>query len=172
MKNLLLPVLLLLVSACSDDDGDLRVYVAEVKARPANPPEPLPDTTAFEPEPYHPVSERSPFARPQPEDMAEQVANNRTCDPLDTEREKEPLEQYSLDNLSLRGTLGDGRSLWGLVRTQDGVTHRVGVGQRLGLYHGKVTDINNEQLTLTEYIPDGKGCWEPKVTQLILSRGE
>ncbi|WP_116474282.1 pilus assembly protein PilP [Zobellella maritima] len=171
MKNLLLPVLLLLVSACSDEDSDLRVYVAEVKARPSNPPEPLPDTAEFVPEPYRSVSERSPFAQPQPEEMVEQVARNQTCDPLDTERKKELLEQYSLDNLSLRGTLGDGRSLWGLVRTQDGVTHQVGVGHHLGLYNGKVTDINNEELTLTEYIPDGKGCWQPRVTQLTLSKG-
>ncbi|GAA3540864.1 pilus assembly protein PilP [Zobellella aerophila] len=171
MKPLLLLGLLILVTACNDDAGDLRLYVAEVKARPANPPEPLPDIVAFVPEQYSPVSERSPFAQPQPEDMVEQLANNQTCDPLDNERPKDPLEQYSLDNLSLRGSLGDGRSVWGLVRTQDGVTHRVGVGHRLGLYHGKVTDINDHELTLTEYIPDGKGCWEPRVTKLTLSTG-
>lgn len=171
MKALCLLGLLILVIGCRDAEDDLRLYIAEVKARPANPPEPLPETAEFVPEAYAPVSERSPFAQPQPEDMAELATKNQSCASLDNARAKDPLEHYSLDNLSLRGTLGNDQGLWALVLTRDGVTHRVGVGNRLGLYQGEVTGISHNELTLTEYIPDGKGCWEPRTTKLTLSTG-
>ncbi len=159
---------LLLLTACIDGD-DLSHYVAEVRARPVAPPEPLPKTAEFVPEVYQPDSKRSPFVQPQPESTKQAANSTAACSLPDNERSPEVLERYSLDNLSLRGTLGDSRGLSALIRTQDGVTHRVGMGQRMGLNLGEVVGITANELILKEYIPDGKGCWESRETRLVLT---
>lgn len=168
MRRLCWLAMLLALTACTED-GDLQRYVAEVKARPATPPEPLPERNEYVPEAYRPGSERSPFVDPLPENLASPAMGDVACAQPKGRASRTVLEQYSLDNLSLRGTLGDGRGLWALVLTRDGVTHRVGMGQRMGLYHGEVIGITDSDVILKEYIPDGKGCWETRETRLTLS---
>ncbi|MBM7456900.1 type IV pilus assembly protein PilP [Oceanisphaera litoralis] len=158
----------LLLTACIDDQ-DLGHYVAEVKARPATPPEPQPKSKEFVPDTYQPGSERSPFGHPQPENSKKSEASAANCELPNHDRPPEELERYSLDNLSLRGTLGDQRGLSALIRTQDGVTHRVTMGQRMGLNLGEVVGITPDELILKEYILDGRGCWENRETRLLLS---
>ncbi|MBL1376624.1 pilus assembly protein PilP [Zobellella iuensis] len=169
MRGLCWLGMLLALTACIEG-SDLQPYVAEVKARPATPPEPLPEMNEYVPEAYRPGAERSPFAEPRPESLASPASVSVACAQPEIRASRSALEQYSLDNLSLRGTLGDGRGLWALVLTQDGVAHRVGMGQRMGLYHGEVIGITDSDLLLKEYIPDEKGCWEPRKTRLTLSR--
>ena len=162
---------LLLLTACIDDQ-DLSHYVAEVKARPVAPPEPQPKTKEFVPETYQPDSQRSPFGHPQPENTKTSGRSAADCEQPNNERPTETLERYSLDNLSLRGTLGDTRGLSALIRTQDGVTHRVEIGQHMGLNLGEVVGITANELILEEYILDGRGCWETRTTQLVLSEAK
>ncbi|WP_375057277.1 pilus assembly protein PilP [Zobellella sp. DQSA1] len=169
MRRLCWLGVLLVLTACIEE-SDLQPYVAEVRARPATPPEPLPEMNEYVPEAYRPGSERSPFVEPQPENLTSPASVGGACAQPEARASRTALEQHSLDNLSLRGTLGDGRGLWALVRTQDGVTHRIGMGQRMGLYHGEVIGITDSVVTLKEYIPDGKGCWETRETRLTLSR--
>jgi type IV pilus assembly protein PilP len=161
----------LLLTACVDD-GELSDYVAEVKARPVSPPEPQPKTKEFVPESYQPDSKRSPFVYPQPENTKKPDSSAADCELQNRDRPAEDLERYSLDNLSLRGTLGDRQGLSALIRTQDGVTHRVGMGQRMGLNFGEVVGITANELILKEYIPDGRGCWETRKTELVLSEAK
>ncbi|PSJ46548.1 pilus assembly protein PilP [Zobellella endophytica] len=169
MRHRLLLLLLLSLTACVEE-GDLRQYVAEVKARPAAPPEPLPEMNEYVPEAYRPESDRSPFVEPQPENVRETAATSTDCVQPAFTQPKEPLEQYSLDNLSLRGTLGDSQGLWALIQARDGTTYRVGIKQRMGLNHGEVTGISGNEVVLKEYIPDGKGCWDTRDTKLTLSK--
>ncbi|GHA05744.1 pilus assembly protein PilP [Oceanisphaera arctica] len=168
MRALCLLTGLLLLTACTDGE-DLSHYVAEVKARPVAPPEPPPTAKAFVPDDYQPDSKRSPFVHPQPENTRKPGSSAADCELPNKERPAESLERYSLDNLSLRGTLGDKRGLSALIRTQDGVTHQVGMGQRMGLNHGEVVRITGNEVILKEHIPDGRGCWETRETQLVLS---
>lgn len=167
MRVFLLLSGLLLLTACIDDK-DLSRYVAEVKARPVAPPEPQPTPRAFVAESYRPDSKRSPFGHPQLENTQPSNRSTADCRLPNPERSAEALERYSLDNLSLRGTLGDQRGLSALIRTQDGVTHRVTVGQHMGLNRGEVVAITANELVLEEHIPDGEGCWETRKTQLVL----
>ncbi|MFP2769707.1 pilus assembly protein PilP [Oceanisphaera sp. KMM 10153] len=168
MRVLCLLTGLLLLTACIDDK-DLSHYVAEVKARPVASPESHLVTKEFVPERYHPDAKRSPFVSPQPENTRKQDDSAAACELPAGERAAEDLERYSLDNLSLRGTLGDRRGLTALIHAQDGVTHLVEIGQRMGLNFGEVVGITANELTLKEYIPDGRGCWETRKTQLVLS---
>ncbi|MCC4266051.1 pilus assembly protein PilP [Oceanimonas baumannii] len=160
-------LLLLTVSACSEQD-DLRQYVVEVRSRPATAPEPIPTVSSYFPEPYAPVSQRSPFVAPRPEGITSQTGDPRRCARPDAGRDKHPLERYSLESLSMRGTLQNGGIIRALISTPDGATHPVKTGDRLGFNQGEITAITREQVALTEYVPDGRGCWMRRETALSL----
>ena len=50
----------------------------------------------------------------------------------DSKRNREFLEQYSLDTLKMVGTLRLSGHMFGLVQTKDGLVHRVIVGNHIG----------------------------------------
>lgn len=151
--------------ACSSSD-DLQDYVTQVKARPPLPIEPLPVIRNFVPMKYEPLSSREPFIQPSPELAATIQEVKKDCF-QPKPREKGPLEKFSLDNLSMRGTMGRQDGLWALVSANDEV-YRVKEGQYLGLNQGQVIKINPDGILLEEIIPDGKGCWIKRETKLNL----
>ncbi|WMC11160.1 pilus assembly protein PilP [Oceanimonas pelagia] len=165
-----LTLLLILVglTACTEEE-DLRRYVAEVRSRPAAAPEPMPELNEYVPEAYVPVSERSPFVSPRPESAASRRQTPKDCEQPDIGRPRQPLERYSLNNLAMRGTLQNAAGMRALVVSQDGTTHLVAPGDRLGLDHGEVTAISATGLTLREYVSDGRGCWTQRETTLALT---
>lgn len=161
----------ILLSACSGGD-DLQAYVAQVKARPPAPIEPLPVVRPFEPMTYVSSEQRNPFSQPHPETLRrDPQSKGSACDISLPVHDKEFLEQFSLDNLSMRGTMGSGKALWALIHTQVGEVHRVAVGQYMGLNQGRIEKITPDEVELLEYVPDGKGCWVTRKTQLKLMDG-
>ncbi len=85
------------------------------------------------------------------------------------DREKEVLENYSLASLSMHGSLGKAGQLWALISTPDGKSIRVGLNQYMGLDQGRVIKITPTAVDLLETIPDGKGCWVTRETQLAMA---
>jgi len=75
----------------------------------------------------------------------------------DAKRNREFLEQFSLDTLKMVGTLRLGAQMYGLVQTKDGLVHRVTAGNHLGQAEGKITDITPAKITLIEIVPDSLG---------------
>ena len=148
-----LPVVIgLLMGGCSGGTDDLRAYVNDLERKPK---QPVPDILAPAVYPdfrYAPEALRNPFApRPQPEDEA--VKKPGTAAP-DTTRIKEPLEQFRLDALTLVGVLRQADAAWALIRTPDGVVHKVTVGHRLGRNNGRILAIRETGLTLREGVAD------------------
>ncbi|ATL93469.1 MULTISPECIES: pilus assembly protein PilP [Aeromonas] len=165
----LLPALLL--AACGGQE-DMDAYVAQVKARPPIPIEPLPELKPFSPMSYQQRELRSPFMMPQPEASVGSDSTAKLkpdCAQTVMEREKEVLESYSLASLSMQGSLGKKGQLWALVRTPDGQSMRVGLNQYMGLDQGRVIKITDTAVDLLETIPDGKGCWVTRETQLAMA---
>jgi type IV pilus assembly protein PilP len=165
MNRLLLSIFMVIfLGACTGSD-ELHDYVTQVKSRPALPIEPLPVIKNFEAMKFS-SADRTPFTEPQPElAMPTQVAKKDCLQP-DVGRVKEPLEQYSLDNLSMRGTMGINGHLWALISSQEGEVYRVAQGQYMGLNHGLITMIKPDAVELQEFVPDGKGCWTKRTTKL------
>ncbi|MGY3921753.1 pilus assembly protein PilP [Aeromonas jandaei] len=165
----LLPALLL--AGCGGQE-DMDSYIADVKARPPIPIEPLPELKPFSPMHYQQQELRSPFMMPQPEASsgAENSAKLKPdCAQVVSAREKEVLENYSLASLSMQGSLAKAGQLWALIRTPDGQSMRVGLNQYMGLDQGRVIKITDTAVDLLETIPDGKGCWVTRETQLAMA---
>lgn len=136
--------------------------------------EPLPEIKPFSPMPYRLSEQRSPFITPQPETSSAKVDAKvkPDCAQIVANREKEVLERYSLGNLIMQGSLGQQGQLWALVRTPDGQSIRVGLNQYMGLDQGRVIRITDTSVDLIETVPDGKGCWVTRETQLSMANLE
>ena len=141
--------------ACSPGRADLEAYVAEVKARPGPPLEPLPVMQQFETFEYSADSERDPFTTPK---QTEQSSGGGGLRP-DPDRRKEYLESFPLDGLKMVGTLGTGEDMVALVVDPENVVHRVVAGNYMGQNEGRVTAISEGKISLVELVPDGAGAW-------------
>jgi type IV pilus assembly protein PilP len=149
-----------LLAGCSGDQSDLQKFVAAEKAKKPGPIEPLPQIQPYETFDYDAHNLRSPFV---PDTEATQSAEGRqgsgTGLQPDFNRNKEYLEQFPLDALTMVGTIERGGESYALVSDPDGAVHRIQPGNYLGQNHGKVTSVNDTQIRVTEIVPDGLGGW-------------
>jgi len=152
------------LTACTPGMSDLQAYVAQVKAIPPKPLEPLPIMRTFETFEYQAQNLRDPFSNPT--DEQDSVAGS-VLRP-DPDRPKEPLESYPLDALDMVGTLGGPESIIALVMDPDRVIHRVLPGQYMGQSDGRVTGVFEDRIELTELVPDGAGGWMERQAQVAL----
>ena len=149
------------LAACGGSQGDLEKWVAEVRARPAPPLDPLPVMQQFETFEYDAQNLRDPFS--------ELFNGGEGSGPRpDAGRRKQTLEQFPLDSLDMVGTLGNGKSLVALVMAPDKVTYRVQPGAYLGQSDGRVTAINEDRVELVELVPDGAGGWLERPATILL----
>jgi type IV pilus assembly protein PilP len=153
-KGLALSLLALGLSGCSSGSDDLDAYVNEIKKRKGGVIEPLPEITPYEIFDYVAEKEgvRSPFRPDTP-----QSANGVNGPRPDDERSREYLETFPLDALSMVGTLHVDATMYGLIRTDDGLIHRVTPGNFLGQNDGRITGISESEIELVEIISDGIG---------------
>ncbi len=152
--------LVVLLAACTRSGqkfDDLRDYMEEVRARPAPPIEPLPEFKSYQAFAYGAATMRSPFERPVD---VKQVRPQGDPDlKPDTDRVKEYLEQFPIGDLKMVGTLERNGNIWALVRDPEGSVHRVSQGDFMGMNHGEIQSISEQQIELEEIVSDGAGGW-------------
>lgn len=161
---------LLGLTGCESSNlGDLQSYVAQVKARNPGRIEPLPEIEVYQTHSYSVANLRDPFSKPETrqQDAEQQKASTGGISP-DFNRPRELLEEYPLDSLRMVGTLEREQNVWAIVKANDGTIHRVVTGNYMGQNHGKIISISDNQIDLTEIIPDGAGGWQERNAALAL----
>lgn len=156
-----------MISACSEDMGDLRQYVETTKQKYEGSVEPLPQFQPYQNYVYNAFSYRDPFLNKSDKDAEENPTDGTQPD---TKRRKEPLEFFPLDALKMVGILEQKGQMWGLVRDPEGTIHRVQPGDHAGQNYGEITRITEESIALLEIIPDGLGAWVER--EISLSIGQ
>lgn len=163
-----LVVVIAMLAACergvTDTPGDapnLVEWVAQVRARPAPPLEPVPVIKPFETFQFDGIGIRDPFD-------AEAVVQNSGGLRPDSNRRRQPLEAFPLDSLDMVGTLGAGGGIVGLVMGPDKVTYRVVRGNYLGQNDGRVVAVNQDRIELIELVSDGAGGWLERPATITL----
>ena len=151
-----------LLAACSGGTKVTEAWVADVKARPAPPLDPLPVMKQFETFEYSGVGLRDPFAVPEPD------RNSGGGLRPDANRRKEVLEAYPLDSLNMVGTIGSGPGIVALVLAPDKVTYRVRPGNYVGQNDGRVTALAEDHIEIVELVPDGAGGWLERQAKMAL----
>lgn len=152
---------LLAAAGCTSDTSDLQQFIAQERAKQPGPIEPLPQIQPYETFTYEAHALRSPFV---PDTEFEQDAGGAGAGSgsgiqPDFSRNKEYLEQFPLDALTMVGTVEIQGQSFALVSDPDGAVHRIQPGNYLGQNHGKVASISETQINVTEIIPDGLGGW-------------
>ena len=160
-----------MLTACSESMDDLDKYITSVKARPAQPITPIPPVKTYVPYEYEGLEGRDPFRQSISEGSDGERSAGGTGPRPDFGRPKEYLERYELDTLSMVGTFANNESYWGLVRDPEGVIHRVPVGNYIGKNHGKVVDITDTEIYLSELISDGVDGWLVREASIDLGEG-
>lgn len=158
-----------LLLGCGKDVSDLQAFTQTIKDTTRANIDDVPKIEKFESFNYSVAQLRSPFVEPKPELLSDKKQAVLDCLQPNFNRTKQRLEQFPLDSISMRGTLGNKKSLYALAVTNDGATHRVKTGDYLGLFHGKVKKITSQSIVITEMVPDGTGCWVHRTAELMLS---
>jgi type IV pilus assembly protein PilP len=156
--------LLVSLAACSSADDELQRFVDETKRESGGRVEPLPEIKPYQSFAYSAGTLRSPFMP----GGSGGGSNSPSVRP-DIKRNREFLEQYSLDTLKMVGTLKLSGQTYGLVQTKDGLVHRVLPGNYLGQSDGKITDITPSKITVREIVPDGVGGYVERPAALALN---
>ncbi len=149
------------LSGCSSADDQLQQFINEVNHQPGGRVEPLPEVKPYQTFTYADVSLRSPFAPSGP-------ASGSTLRP-DPKRNREFLEQFSLDTLKMVGTIKLAGNIYGLIQTRGGLVNRVQLGNYIGQNDGKITEITPSKILIREIVPDGTGGYIERPAELPLS---
>jgi type IV pilus assembly protein PilP len=156
--------LVALAAGCSNDMDELKQKISEVKSRPGDRIEPLPEIKPYDAFVYNPNGLRSPFVPSVPV-QAENAGGLRP----DSKRAREFLEQFPLDTMRMVGTLKLQGRLYGLVQGKDGLVHRVLPGGFIGQNEGRIANISDSKISLIEIVPDGLGGYIERPAALALS---
>jgi type IV pilus assembly protein PilP len=158
-----MPLLVLaLVAGCSSKDADLERFIAQTKQEQPGGVEPLPEIRPQETFTYAAQQLRSPFVPGGSGENSPGVRPN-------SNRNREHLEQFSLDTLVMVGTMRIGGRNYALIRARDGVVHRVQVGNYIGQREGRVTAVEPSKISVTEIVEDGLGGYMERPATLSLA---
>jgi len=151
------------LTACSSADDELARFIEDTRKEPGGRVEPLPEIKAYETFVYAAHDLRSPFLPSSPGSGV-----GLTGVRPDQKRNREFLEQYSLDTLRMVGTLRFGGQMYGLVETRDGLVHRVTTGNHMGQAEGRIIEITAAKISLIEIVPDSLGGYMERPAALGL----
>jgi type IV pilus assembly protein PilP len=152
------------VAGCTSADTELERFIEDTRKEPGGRVEPLPDVKPYQTFAYSAATVRSPFMPGSPGGGA----GSPNVRP-DIQRNREFLEQFSLDTLRMVGTLRLASVNYGLVQTKDGLVHRVLPGNFMGQAEGRITDITPSKINLVEIVPDGLGGYMERPASLALN---
>lgn len=150
------------LTACSKDNNikDLKAYVTQIEARPAQKIPSVPPLVWPEPFKLPATLKRDPFAPYlNPATLASRP---------DAGRQAEPLEQFPLDALKMVGTVQQNDVMWALIQSPQGIA-RVKVGQFIGQNAGEIVKIGTTSLTVRELLPEGLGRWGKRMIEINLN---
>ncbi len=169
LRTTALTLLSLVLVSCQQGGNinDLESFVDEVKSRPGEQVEPVPEFVPYEGFVYSAASMRSPFDIPLVVDTESMAVLSQDVEP-DFERMREPLESQALSELNMVGMLVRGGVFEALIEDAFGEVHRIGIGNYLGRNYGRVESITDSQLNIIEIVPSGSGGWVERPQTLTL----
>lgn len=162
---------LLALGGCSSSNhSDLDTFMAEVKEKPSGVIEPIPLFKPYQVFRYNAAAQRAPFEIPVKVSEIASLTRKSNVRP-DKNRRKEQLEFFSIEALSMVGTLGRDGTTWALVEDPNGSVHQVLVGNYVGRNHGRIASVGYDSLAIVEIISNGKDSWIERPRTLKLKDG-
>lgn len=152
---------------CDDRQQIAQDKMEEIRRNPPKQPEPIPVFTPVATFIYGANDLRSPFI---PYSIAQEIKTmaGRKVYPNEA-RTKQPLEQYALETLLLKGSMRRSGHIEALIKTPEGNIENIRRGSYLGQNHGRVVRIIPVplQVDLIEIVPDGRGAYIERPRTLV-----
>jgi type IV pilus assembly protein PilP len=126
---------------------------------------PLPEPKKFEPFVYQLQSEVDPFNSLKLTRVLEAKGSKRNAP--NTNRRREPLEAFALDQLKMVGTIRNGKLTYALIEA-DKSLFQVKLGNYVGQNYGMITAITETEVKIRETVPDAAGEWVERENSLVL----
>ncbi|WP_297325187.1 pilus assembly protein PilP [Nitrosomonas sp.] len=169
IRNIFLLVLLIIsvmmITACSQNGySDLETFINDSGNGLHGQIDPLPEVKPYKHFTYQAFDIPNPFL-PRKSDQAQ---NTMSGIQPDLNRSKEVLESYSLESLSMVGSLQREESIFALIKSPDGTLHRVKKGNYLGQNFGKIDHISEAEVKLVEIVQGGVNEWTERTSALML----
>lgn len=152
-----------LLSGCSANDGSVQAQLKELTQTVKPHIQPLPSAIEYKPFAYSVSDQADPFS---PEKASMRVHANQLGAP-DLTREKEVLESFPLDTMRVVGVITQ-KGVKNAVLSVNGSVYRVKKGNYLGQNFGKVTEVTDTSIRLTEMNLQPNGDWLERPTELTL----
>ncbi len=158
-------IALTMMSACSQNDySDLEAFVHSSGDGLQGKIDPLPEVRPHQFFTYQAFDITSPFV-PRKNDQAQSIASGIQPD---VNRHKEVLESYPLESLSMVGSLQRQEIIFALIKSPDGTLHRVKIGNHLGQNFGKINQISEAEVKVSEIVQDGVNEWIERSSAIML----
>jgi type IV pilus assembly protein PilP len=168
------------ISACKVGRDSVKEQVRQIKSRNVTKIEELPVLPAYQQVSYNSGNLQDPFFLPANKIISKQPTSRptRKIETVkgvqkkrpDYDRPREYLENYSLDSLTMVGTLKKSGEMWALIVDKSGIIHKVRIGNYLGQNSGKITDITEERIAIKELVPDSEGGWTTREANVGLKQ--
>lgn len=156
----------ILAAGCENSQENITKWMSEQTADMRGVVKPLPEVKIFPVVDYIALNDLEPFNATRIEPAKPE--KRRLDDPrLNPDRQREPLESYPLESLTMVGILGKGKSINALIQA-DKALYQVRVGNFMGRNFGKVIAINQDSLELQELLEDLNEGWIEHVTTVQL----
>lgn len=152
------------LAGCSLEEGDdldqyMRDATKDVKPRV----KPLPEV-----QPYMALQYNADDSLVDPFHARKAVNRPSALQP-NLNRPKEPMEAYPLESLKYVGMLSKSKLTYALLKTPDESVQQVKLGNYVGQNFGRVTQIKDTEVVLTEIVQDDlTGDWVERTNSLVL----
>ncbi len=157
-RLLLLILMTIVATGCQQKEKeDLSEFVAQTSRMKAKEIEPLPNIKPVEPFAYNAQEFAEPFNKENLKPR--QVVSARSGTGPDTNRRREPLENYPLDSLLMVGTLFREDEQRVIIKTPEGAVQTAVVGNYLGQNYGKIISIEENEIVVNEQVLNSAGTW-------------
>ena len=161
----------LLAGCVSSQEDDIRAWMVQERNQTKPHVAPISAPKQFIPEPYTNASAIEPFSNQKLTQAlkrdSSQAASNGALVAPELARRKEPLEAFPLDSMALVGSIVKAGLPVALVKV-DNLLYQVKLGNYLGQNFGRVTKINETEVTLREIVQDAVGEWIERAATLQL----
>lgn len=157
-----------LVSGCSDAEGELQQWIEQQRREVKPNVTPLSAPKKFIPQAYLASNGVEPFSSQKLTVAIKQEARqSNSLLAAEINRRKEPLEAYPVDSMTMVGSVTRSGRPYALLKV-DNLLYQVKQGDYLGQNYGKITRITETDVSFREIVQDAAGEWVERTSSLQL----
>lgn len=159
-------LLFTLLTACGSNQTDeTKAWMEQTKQTVRSGVPPIPEPKKFDPFVYSLQSEVDPFNSLKLTRVLDAKGSKRNAP--NTDRRREPLEAFPLDQLKMVGTIRNGKLTYALIEA-DKSLYQIKVGNYIGQNFGMVVGITDFDVKIRETVADQMGEWMERENSLVL----